>query len=158
MRVGIGHDRHRLGEGRPLVLGGVAVPHDRGLLGHSDADVLLHALIDAILGALAAGDVGEWFPNDDERNRGRDSREMLREVLARAAGGRFRIHNVDCTLFAQRPRLTPYKSEIRQSLAKLLAVPLESVSVKAKTGEEVGAVGREEAIDAHVAVLVEVLP
>jgi 2-C-methyl-D-erythritol 2,4-cyclodiphosphate synthase len=136
----------------------VAIPHERGLIGHSDADVLLHALIDAILGALAAGDVGEWFPDDAEENRGRDSREMLALVLAGAAGGRFRVQNVDCTIFAQRPRLSPYKTEIRQSVAKMLGAPIECVSVKAKTGEGVGAVGREEAIDAHVAVLLEVLP
>ena len=157
LRIGIGHDRHRLGADKPLLIGGVSIPHDVGLIGHSDADVLLHALTDAILGALAEGDIGEWFPDTAVENKDRDSREMLRLVLAGARDGRFRVLNVDSTIFAQRPKLSVYKPAIRQSLASLLGVPVDRVSVKAKTGEHVGAIGREEAIDAEVAILLEVL-
>jgi 2-C-methyl-D-erythritol 2,4-cyclodiphosphate synthase len=157
LRVGLGSDRHRLVAGRRLVLGGVDIPHDRGLFGHSDADVLLHAVIDAILGALAEGDIGEWFPDSAEENKGRDSAEMLRQVLARGRSGRFRVLQLDATVFAEKPKLSPHKQAIRESLATLLLVPIDRVNVKAKTGETVGVVGREEAIDAQVVVLVEVL-
>jgi 2-C-methyl-D-erythritol 2,4-cyclodiphosphate synthase len=157
LRVGLGSDRHRLVAGRRLVLGGVDIPHDRGLFGHSDADVLLHAVIDAILGALAEGDIGEWFPDSAEENKGRDSAEMLRQVLARGRAGRFRVLQLDATVFAEKPKLSPHKQAIRESLATLLLVPIDRVNVKAKTGETVGVVGREEAIDAQVVVLVEVL-
>lgn len=157
LRIGSGHDRHRLGPDRPLILGGVTIPHSQGLVGHSDADVLLHALTDAVLGALALDDIGEWFPDNAQENKDRDSKDMLAKVLAEARGGRFRILNVDCTLFAEKPKLSPFKLEIRQSLARLLHVPVDCVSVKAKTGERVGPVGREEAIDAEVVLLMELL-
>lgn len=157
LRIGIGHDRHRLGPGRRLVLGGVEVPHILGLVGHSDADVVLHALIDAILGALGEGDIGEWFPDDAAENKDRDSRDMLREVLARAGGGRFRLVNVDCTILAERPKLADYKRAIQASIAGIVGLPPARVGVKAKTGEKVGPVGREESVDAEVAVLLEVL-
>lgn len=158
LRIGLGHDRHRLGADRPLVLGGVEVRDHCGLIGHSDADVLLHAVTDAILGALAEGDIGEWFPDDLQENKGRDSREMLRIVLANARGGRFRILHLDCTVMAQKPKLSSHKVAMRESLAGILNIPFEHVSVKAKTGELVGPVGREEAIDAEVVVLLETLP
>ena len=157
LRIGVGHDRHRLGADRPLLIGGVTIPHEMGLIGHSDADVLLHALTDAVLGALAEGDIGEWFPDTAAENKNRDSREMLKLVLAGARGGKFRILNVDSTIFAQRPKMSPYKLAIRESLAELLGVPVDRVGVKAKTGEHVGPIGREEAIDAEVTILLEVL-
>lgn len=157
LRIGSGHDRHRLGAERPLLIGGVTIPHSTGLIGHSDADVLLHALTDAILGALAEGDIGEWFPDTAAENKDRDSAEMLRMVLSKARGGKFRIVNIDCTIFAQRPKLSPYKTAIRESVAALVGLPVDRVGVKAKTGEHVGPIGREEAIDAEVAVLLEVM-
>lgn len=158
LRVGIGHDTHRLVPGRPLRLGGVIVPHDAGLLGHSDADVLLHALIDALLGAAGLGDIGEWFPDTDPANLGRDSAEMLAAVLARLTADGWRVVNADCIVFAQQPRLTPYKETIRSRLAALLGVPPDCVNVKAKTGEHVGPIGRGEAMAAQAVVLLESRP
>lgn len=136
-------------------LGGVDVPHDRQAAGHSDADVVLHAIIDALLGATAQGDIGEWFPDTDPVNRGRDSAEMLAEVLARVNQSGFRLVNVDCTIFAQRPKLSPYKDAIRRRIAELLGVRIDQVGLKAKTGEGVGPVGREEAIMAQTVVSLE---
>ncbi|MCL6503688.1 MAG: 2-C-methyl-D-erythritol 2,4-cyclodiphosphate synthase [Pirellulales bacterium] len=155
LRVGIGHDTHRLAAGRPLRLGGVLVPHDAGLVGHSDADVLLHAVIDALLGAAGLGDIGEWFPDGDPANEGRDSADMLRQVLERLHVDGCRVVNVDCIVFAQQPRLGPYKETIRNRLAALLDVPHTFVSVKAKTGEHVGPIGRGEAMAAQAVVLLE---
>ncbi len=155
LRVGIGHDTHRLAPGRTLRLGGVIVPHDAGLLGHSDADVLLHALIDALLGAAGLGDIGEWFPDTDPANLGRDSAEMLAVVLARLAADGWRVVNADCIVFAQQPRLGPYKETIRSRLAALLDLPPNCVNVKAKTGEHVGPIGRGEAMAAQAVVLLE---
>lgn len=139
--------------GGPLRIGGVDVPHDRSLLGHSDADVLLHAVTDALLGAAALGDIGEVFPDDAAENRGRDSAEMLAAVLARVREAGWKVVNLDCIVFAQRPKLTPHKDAIRRRLAELLNVPASCVGVKAKTGEGVDAVGREEAIMAQAVVL-----
>lgn len=156
LRVGIGHDRHRLGASRPLSIGGVEIEHEVGLIGHSDADVLLHAVTDAILGALSEGDIGEWFPDTSDENKGRDSKEMLAIVLEKARGGRFRILNLDCTIHAQRPKFSPHKNRIRESIALLLGIDADRVSVKAKTGEKVGPVGRGESIDTDVVVLIEV--
>ncbi len=155
MRIGIGHDTHRLEPGGPLRLGGVDVPFHKQLVGHSDADVLLHAVTDAILGASALGDIGEMFPNDDEANRDRDSTDMLRLAAARVRDAGFAISNIDCILFAQEPKLTPYKTGIRQHIAAQLELPVTCVSVKAKTGEFVGPVGRGEAIQAECVALVE---
>lgn len=155
LRVGIGHDTHRLAPGRPLRLGGVIVPHDAGLLGHSDADVLLHALIDALLGAASLGDIGEWFPDTDPANLGRDSADMLAVVLARLAADGWRVVNADCIVFAQQPRLAPYKEIIRGRLAALLDVAPNCINVKAKTGEHVGPIGRGEAMAAQAVVLLE---
>ncbi len=155
MRVGIGHDTHRLVAGGPLRLGGVEIPHERSLMGHSDADVLLHAVTDALLGAAGLGDIGELFPDTDPANRGRDSPDMLRRANERVLAAGYRLVNVDAIVFAQRPKLSPYKEAIRQRVAEILAIEPGAVGVKAKTGEGVGEVGREEIIMAQAVVLLE---
>lgn len=152
-RVGLGHDTHRLAPDRALILGGVRIEHDRGLLGHSDADIVLHAITDALLGALALGDIGELFPDSDPANKDADSRVFLNKALQLVRDRGWSPVNVDCTIHAQRPKLTSHKPAIRQSLANLLGLPLDAVSVKAKTGEHVGPVGREEAMSADAVVL-----
>lgn len=152
-RIGIGHDTHRLGPGRPLLLGGVEVPYELGPIGHSDGDVLLHALVDAMLGALGKGDIGDWFPNDDPRNKDRASADFVRDIMARALPAKAAIENVDAIVFAERPKLGAYKERIRDAVAKLLEIASDRVNVKAKTGEGVGPIGRGEAIAAEVAVL-----
>jgi len=156
-RVGIGHDTHRLVPGGPLRLGGIDVPHDRQLAGHSDADVLLHAVTDALLGAAALGDIGLMFPDTDPANRGRDSAEMLRRALDAAAEAGWQVGNVDCIVLAERPKLAPHKEAIRRRLAEILDVEPDQVGLKAKTGEGVGEIGREEAIAAQCVVLLESL-
>jgi 2-C-methyl-D-erythritol 2,4-cyclodiphosphate synthase len=155
MRVGIGHDTHRLTTGGPLRLGGVNIPHDHHMLGHSDADVLLHSIVDALLGAAALGDIGELYPDTDEANRGRDSAEMLRQVHDRVRQAGFRIVNLDCIVFLERPKLTPHKLLIRDRIAEILGMPPSRVGLKAKSGERVGIVGREEAIVAECVALLE---
>ncbi len=152
-RVGIGHDTHRLEDGGPLLLGGLKIPYHRNLVGHSDADVLLHAITDAILGAAVLGDIGELFPDTDEQNRNRDSAMMLDAALQEVTKAGFQIINLDCIVFAQRPKLTPYKQSIRERISEILNLKVEQVSVKAKTGEKVGPVGHEEAIMAQCVVL-----
>jgi 2-C-methyl-D-erythritol 2,4-cyclodiphosphate synthase len=154
-RVGLGHDTHRLGADRPLILGGVVIPNSPGLIGHSDADVLLHALTDAILGATGHGDIGEWFPDNDPSNKDRDSAEMLRQVVAKCLGPDRRVVNMDAILFAQAPKLTPHKPAIRSRVAELLGISPSRVNIKAKTGELVGPIGRLEAISAEVIILVD---
>ena len=136
-------------------MGGIDVPHDHHLLGHSDADVLLHAVIDALLGAAALADIGELFPNDDPANRDRDSAQMLAHALALVADAGYQISNLDCIVFAQRPKLSPHKQAIRSRLAQLLGIDVAAVGLKAKTGESVGPVGREEAVMAQAVVLLE---
>jgi 2-C-methyl-D-erythritol 2,4-cyclodiphosphate synthase len=153
MRIGIGHDTHRLGPGGPLLLGGVSIAHDQHLVGHSDADVLLHAMTDALLGAIAAGDIGDLFPDTEAQNLGRDSRQFLAAAWERVQQAGYQIENVDCIVFAQQPKLTSFKPAIRQQLASLLNLPVDAVSVKAKTGEHVGPIGRQEAISAECIVL-----
>jgi 2-C-methyl-D-erythritol 2,4-cyclodiphosphate synthase len=155
MRVGIGHDTHRLAEGRPLILGGVRVEHARGLVGHSDADVVLHAVTDALLGAAGLGDIGDAYPDADPAYRGCDSRLFLRETLARLNQAGWRVVNLDVIVFAQEPKLGPVKAAIRQSLAELLGLDVGAVNVKAKTGENVGAIGRAEAIGCQAVVLID---
>ncbi len=155
MRVGIGHDTHRLGPGRPLILGGVRVEHDRGLIGHSDADVVLHAVIDALLGAAGLGDIGDAYPDTDPAYRDRDSAFFVRDTLARLNRTGWGVVNIDVTVFAQEPKLGPVKQAIRQSLAGLLGLDASAVNVKAKTGEKVGAIGRAEAIGCQAAALIE---
>jgi len=154
MRVGIGHDTHRLGQGGPLRLGGIDIPHDRHLIGHSDADVLLHAIADALLGAAALGDIGEFFPDSDAANRGRDSAEMLTRIHEAIRRAGYQIVNLDCIVFAERPKLSPYKETIRQRVAQILKLDSQQVSIKAKTGESVGEVGREETMMAQCVSLI----
>ncbi|CAA9526549.1 MAG: 2-C-methyl-D-erythritol 2,4-cyclodiphosphate synthase [uncultured Solirubrobacteraceae bacterium] len=144
--TGIGWDSHRLAEGRPLILGGVTVEHDRGLDGHSDADVLTHAVIDALLGAAGLGDIGEHFPDTDQAYAGADSISLLRDVVA-LLGNREVLH-VDTTLLMERPKLKPYKDTIRETLAGALGVTVDRVNIKASTGEGIGFVGREEGVAA----------
>ncbi len=155
MRVGIGHDTHRLAEGRPLVLGGVRIEHPRGLVGHSDADVVLHAVTDALLGAAGLGDIGDAYPDTDPAWAGADSRLFLRETLARLNQSGWRVVNVDVIVFAQEPKLGPVKGKIRDNLAELLHLESGAVNVKAKTGERVGAIGRAEAIGCQAVALIE---
>ncbi len=152
-RIGSGHDTHRLAPGRPLVLGGVRVEHARGLAGHSDADVVLHAVTDAVLGSIGAGDIGDLFPDTDPAHKDADSRLFLRAAVAKLHAAGYAVGNIDVTIFAQEPKLGPAKALIRDSLAGLLGVPADRVSVKAKTGEGVGHVGRGEAIGCHAVVL-----
>jgi 2-C-methyl-D-erythritol 2,4-cyclodiphosphate synthase len=156
LRIGIGHDTHRLRHGGPLRLGGVDIPHDRQMIGHSDADVLLHAITDALLGAGALGDIGQMFPDSDPANRGRDSAEMLIAARDSVAAIGFGIINIDCIVFAQRPKLLPFRQTIRERIADLLEIEPERVGLKGKTGEGVGPIGLEEAISAEcVALLVK---
>jgi 2-C-methyl-D-erythritol 2,4-cyclodiphosphate synthase len=149
--TGIGWDSHRLVAGRPLILGGVGIPHDRGLDGHSDADVLTHAVIDALLGAAGLGDIGQHFPDTDERWRGADSIELLRAVVALLGERRLAIAHVDTTVVMERPKLAPHREAIRESLADALGVAAERVNVKASTGEGMGFVGRGEGVAALAA-------
>ena len=155
MRVGIGHDTHRLAVGRPLILAGVRIEHSRGLLGHSDADVVLHALTDALLGAAGLGDIGDAYPDTDPRYRDCDSAFFLRETLDRLKQKGYRVVNADVTVFAQEPKLGPLKKKMRERLAELLGLDVDAVNVKAKTGEGVGSIGRAEAIGCQAAVLIE---
>ena len=155
IRVGHGYDLHRLVDGRPLWLGGVEIPHARGLLGHSDGDVVLHAICDAILGAMGAGDIGEHFPDSDPRYRGIASSELVRQVTARMGEQGWRIGNLDVTICAEQPRLAPHRAVMRARVAALLGIAANQVSIKAKTNEGLDAVGRSEAIAATVLVLLE---
>ena len=154
-RVGTGHDSHRLAEGRPLILGGVRIDHPKGLVGHSDADAVLHAVTDALLGAAGLGDIGDLYPDDDPRWKDADSRHFLTKTLIHLARLGWRVVNLDVTIFAQEPKLGPVKAAIRDSLAALLGLPADAVNVKAKTGERVGHVGRGEALGCHAVVLIE---
>ena len=154
-RIGLGHDTHRLGPGDGLVIGGITIPHDRAAIGHSDADVLLHAITDAILGAAALGDIGEMFPDTDPANKGRDSAEMLRRAAARVADTGWRIVNLDCVILAQRPKILPHRPAMRRRIAEILGVEESAVWLKAKTGESVGPIGEELAISAECVVLLE---
>ncbi len=153
MRVGIGHDTHRLVDGRPLILGGVRIDHPRGLFGHSDADVVLHAVADALLGAAALGDIGEHFPDTDPKWKGLDSSRLLSEVVETVARAGWTVGNCDVVIHAQEPKLTPHKPAIRETIARLLRVAPTAVNVKAKTGENVGPIGRGEAIASEAIVL-----
>lgn len=155
IRIGIGHDTHRLSGGGPLRLGGLTIPHDHHAVGHSDADVLLHAVTDALLGAAALGDIGRMFPDTDEANRGRDSGEMLAAAAALVRETGYAIVNLDCIVFAQRPKLAPHNESICRRIGELLEIDPGSVGLKAKTGEGVDAVGREEAIMAQCVALIE---
>ena len=152
-RIGEGHDTHRLEAGYPLIIGGVRIPYERGAVGHSDADVLLHAVTDALLGAIAAGDIGELFPDTDPQFRGQDSRLFVEAAAEKVQQAGWRIANLDCTVFAQLPKLSPFKHQIQARLAELLQLEVSQVNVKAKTGEKVGPIGRHEALSATASVL-----
>jgi 2-C-methyl-D-erythritol 2,4-cyclodiphosphate synthase len=152
-RIGQGWDTHALVEGRPLILGGVMIPHSKGLMGHSDADALIHAVIDALLGAAALGDIGTLFPDNDVQFKNADSTVLLTQALARVQAAGWRVGNVDTTIVAQAPRLGPYKSAMTERLATLLGVPTSAVNVKAKTAEKMGPVGEGLSIEAQAAVL-----
>lgn len=153
MRIGQGYDVHRLTEGRKLILGGVDIPFEKGLLGHSDADVLLHALMDALLGAAALGDIGKLFPDSDPAYEGADSRMLLTAVAKLLEDRHFRIGNVDCTVIAQRPKLAPYIPQMRENIAETLGVDLSCISVKATTEERLGFTGEGLGIAAQAIAL-----
>ena len=155
LRIGHGYDVHRLKTGRALILGGVNIPYDLGLDGHSDADVLTHAIMDALLGAAAAGDIGKLFPDNDEAFRGISSLELLRRVKLYLAEKNYKIVNVDATIIAQAPKLSPYRETMRENLAKVMEVDVEQVSVKATTEEHLGFTGSGEGIAAHAVCLIE---
>ncbi len=155
MRIGQGFDIHALAEGRKLIIGGVTIPYERGLAGHSDADVLLHAICDALIGAAALGDIGKHFPDTDPRYAGIDSRKLLREVAQLLRARRYRVVNMDATVIAQAPKLAPFILGMRENIAADLGVAVEDVNVKAKTAERLGAIGRGEGIAAEVVVLIE---
>ena len=157
MRIGHGYDVHRLVEGRSLILGGVRLPLEKGLDGHSDADVLTHAVMDALLGAAALGDIGKLFPDTDDRYLGADSIALLREVDRRLTEAGYRLGNLDVTVIAQRPKLAPYINQMRQNLAAALRTELQNVSVKATTEEHLGFTGSGEGIAAHAVCLLEPL-
>lgn len=155
LRIGHGYDVHRLVEGRKLIVGGVEIPHEKGLLGHSDADVLLHAISDALLGAAALGDIGCLFPDTDERFKGADSLLLLKEVVAVLKGNGYSVVNIDSTLLAQRPKMRPHIDEMRKNIADACGISVDFVSVKATTEEKLGFTGREEGISAHAVCLIE---
>ena len=155
MRIGHGYDVHRFGAGDHVVLGGVRIAHHQGLEAHSDGDVVIHALCDALLGAIAAGDIGQHFPDTDAAHADRDSRELLREVVALCHAGDWQVGNVDATVIAQAPRLAVHIDTMRAHLAADLNVPIDRVNVKATTTERLGFTGREEGIAAHAVVLME---
>ena len=155
MRVGIGYDVHRLVQDRPLVLGGVTIPHDKGLLGHSDADVLVHAACDALLGAAGMGDLGEHFPDSDETFRGIFSIELLKRCRQLVDESGFGIVNLDGVIMAQAPKLSPYRKGMEKSMAEALGLPADRINVKATTTEGLGFVGRQEGIAAQCVVLIE---
>ena len=154
-RTGIGHDLHPLVGGRPLILGGVSVPHMRGLQGHSDGDVLTHAVVDALLGAAGRGDIGRWFPDTDPRYAGANSLALLEAVARSLVEAGWRVGNVDASIVAQRPKLLPYLDEMRANLARVLQVSEDAVNVKATSPEYVGSLGREDAIAAFATALIE---
>lgn len=155
MRIGHGYDVHRLVEGRKLILGGVDIPFEKGLLGHSDADVLAHAVADALLGAAALGDIGKLFPDNDPAFAGADSIKLLQKVAAVLQQHGYTIGNVDATVLAQRPKLSPYISQMRENLAAVCGIPVENMSVKATTEEGLGFTGTGEGIAAHAVCLLQ---
>jgi len=153
MRIGLGYDVHALAEGRDLIIGGVTIPHERGLDGHSDADVLIHAVMDAILGAMREQDIGSLFPDTDLQYKGADSVELLRAVAKRAWERGWQIADLDCVIVAQEPKLAPYRDQMRANIAEALGIEIESIGVKATTTEHLGFAGREEGIGAYAVVL-----
>lgn len=154
MRIGIGYDIHRLVDGRKLILGGVEIPYEKGLLGHSDSDVLTHAICDALLGAAALGDIGSHFPDSDPRFKGASSLDLLFYVVGLLKARGFVVANIDSTVIAERPKLAPHIAAIRNTLANILQIDIDQVSVKAKTNETLDAVGRGEAMAAQAVALI----
>ncbi|MFC7365947.1 MULTISPECIES: 2-C-methyl-D-erythritol 2,4-cyclodiphosphate synthase [Bhargavaea] len=155
IRIGQGFDVHEFAEGRPLIIGGVTIPHERGLIGHSDADVLLHTVTDAALGAIGGGDIGHHFPDTDEAFKDADSAVLLERVWADVKAQGWKLGNVDCTIMAQRPKMAPHIDKIRTRIAELLHADVSQVNVKATTTEKLGFVGREEGIAALAVILLE---
>ncbi len=155
LRVGQGFDIHRLVEGRPCIIGGVDIPFEKGCDGHSDADPLLHAIIDALFGAAGMGDIGEHFPDTDPRFKGSDSKELLRHAASLLTAGKWQIVNVDASVIAEAPKLSPHKQAMQETIARCLSIPARQVNVKAKTMEGLDAVGRGEAIAVQACVLIE---
>jgi len=155
MRVGLGYDIHPLGSGRKLILGGVDIPHTQGLVGHSDADALVHAVCDALLGAMGEGDLGKHYPSSDARFKNISSLKLLEDVAGMLAKKRYRLVNLDTVIVAQAPRLSPYLDQMRVCMAKVLGVSDDTVNVKVKSGEHLDAIGREEAIAAHAICMIE---
>ncbi len=155
MRVGHGYDVHRLAEDRKLIIGGIEIPFEKGLLGHSDADVLLHSVIDALLGAAAMGDIGSLFPDCDQKYAGADSAVLLEEVYRLLSEKGYKVSNLDCTVVAQAPKLSPYIHDMRKKIADILKIDISDVNVKATTEEHLGFTGSGEGIAAHAVVLIE---
>lgn len=155
MRIGHGYDVHRFAENRKLILGGTEIPYELGLLGHSDADVLVHAVMDALLGAAALGDIGKHFPDTDEKYKGADSIALLREVYTLLAENGYKISNIDSTVIAQKPKLKDYISDMRENIANACGIDMSQISVKATTEEKLGFTGRLEGISAHAVCLIE---
>ncbi|MDO8519233.1 MAG: 2-C-methyl-D-erythritol 2,4-cyclodiphosphate synthase [Deltaproteobacteria bacterium] len=159
MRIGIGYDVHKLVEGRKLIIGGVTIPHEKGLLGHSDADVLLHAIGDALLGAAGLGDLGEHFPDSDPQYKGIDSMKLLAEVGKKIVSKKFKISNIDAVVIAEAPKLAPHREQMKMNIAEALKIPVDAVNVKATTEEGLGFTGKKEGIAAWAAVTItEVIP
>ncbi|MBF8418006.1 2-C-methyl-D-erythritol 2,4-cyclodiphosphate synthase [Heyndrickxia coagulans] len=154
-RIGQGFDVHRFGEGRPLMIGGVEIPYEKGLLGHSDADVLLHAVADACLGAIGEGDIGRHFPDTDAAFKDADSAALLAHVFRLVKQKGYKLGNLDCTIIAQKPKMAPYIGKMRETIARILEAEIGRVNVKATTTEKLGFAGREEGIAAQAAVLLE---
>lgn len=154
-RIGLGYDIHKLTEGRDLIIGGVKITHEKGLLGHSDADVLIHAIIDAMLGALALSDIGTLFPDTDELYKDADSTILLRDVYKLIKEKKYAIENIDSNIIAQQPKMMPYIPKMKEVLCQILSVEPERISIKAKTNEKMDAVGQELAIEAHAVVLLK---
>ncbi|MGM0754414.1 MAG: 2-C-methyl-D-erythritol 2,4-cyclodiphosphate synthase [Bacillota bacterium] len=154
-RIGQGFDVHQLVEDRPLIMGGITIPYEKGLLGHSDADVLLHAVADACLGAIAAGDIGKHFPDTDPEFKDADSAKLLEHVWALVKEEGYELGNIDCTIIAQKPKMAPYIDEMRQSIATLLEADISQVNVKATTSEKLGFTGRGEGIASQTTVLIK---
>lgn len=154
-RIGLGYDIHKLTQGRDLIIGGVKITHEKGLLGHSDADVLVHAIIDGMLGALAMADIGTLFPDTDPFYKDADSTVLLKKVYELIKEKNYEIRNIDSNIIAQRPKMMPYIPKMREALAKILEINLDQISIKAKTNEKMDAVGQELAIEAHAVVLLK---
>jgi len=155
MRVGIGYDIHRLVKGRKLIIGGVEIPFEKGLLGHSDADVLVHSICDALLGAMGLGDIGKHFPDTDEKYKGISSMKLLKKVVEKVKKGKFKIINIDANIIAEKPKLLPYIEEMKKNLRKILGKDV-SVNIKARTNEGLGEIGRGEAIASQAIVLLKI--